>query len=64
MLSNVLFQTYAHPGGSIAPREETTLDNFGLHFISRAIAVLEGRGRIFLYFEFFDFKILIKNIDC
>ena len=37
---------YAQPGGNLTPREETTLDNSGLHFIAKAIAVLEGRGNI------------------
>ncbi|XP_069996763.1 rho GTPase-activating protein 26 isoform X21 [Penaeus vannamei] len=35
---------YAHPSGGVGSQEETSLDEVGLSFTSRAIAMLESRG--------------------
>ncbi|XP_042891551.1 rho GTPase-activating protein 26-like isoform X17 [Penaeus japonicus] len=35
---------YAHPSGGVGSQEETSLDEVGLNFTSRAIAMLESRG--------------------
>ena len=37
---------YAHPTGPPGSQEETSLDEAGLNFTSKAIAMLESRGEL------------------
>lgn len=41
---------YAHPSGGVGSQEETSLDEVGLNFTSRAIAMLESRGMKDIFF--------------